>query len=214
MLLVPAAGPGHPFRADAAAVAGHLLHAEETGWGESPAPNRVDLQDGAMSARSEAGGPWPVWEFDESAPEDLLGYASPTGIQEHLLPTRHLTDENEGEAREVAWAAYDLFASRRIRYGLEAWDASGRGQRIRPPREFLHDKATCLDVAVAYVAVCEAAHLRPYLVLTDGPDGRHALVVVDLASSWLADAPHRPAWSRIPQPPGCSPSAPPSCPAT
>ncbi len=64
-----------------------------------------------------------------------------------------------------------------------------RHQQIRDPRWVLEDKyGTCLDIAVAYAAMCEEAHVRCLLAVTD----THAFVVV--APGWLhpPHGPHRP----------------------
>ncbi len=84
----------------------------------------------------------------------------------------------------VTEAIADALRERGVRYIEPPASFEGAGQKIRPPREVLHDRwGTCLDLTCTLAASFEAAGLNPVIVACQG----HAFTGVLLEDSQLAE---------------------------
>ncbi len=137
------------------------------------------------------GNVWPYW--DQSDLKSLVQYVTraaiaPAGLQPPAGVVYNTPDTAAG--RSIVGALYDSVRDRKITYGHEEW-SPGLLQPVRPAQEMLQSKGTCVDIAVAFAAMCWEAQLRPLLALGGPDNARHVLVVVDLTAT-RNDSPLRP----------------------
>ncbi|WP_341254568.1 DUF4011 domain-containing protein [uncultured Dietzia sp.] len=86
-------------------------------------------------------------------------------------------------AATIALAIYEALKAEGIRYINPPASFENTGQRIRSTSEVLTTRfGTCIDLAVTYSAVCEAAGLHPVVAMVEG----HALTGIMLAEQSLA----------------------------
>ncbi|MCT2234907.1 transglutaminase-like domain-containing protein, partial [Dietzia cinnamea] len=86
-------------------------------------------------------------------------------------------------AATIALAIYEALKAEGIRYINPPASFENTGQRIRSTSEVLTSRfGTCIDLAVTYSAVCEAAGLHPVVAMVEG----HALTGIMLAEQSLA----------------------------
>ncbi len=134
---------------------------------------------------------WPLWD-----PTDVLALVqfvsrkaiAPADLQPP--PGVVYNEANVEEGRNIARALYEKLAKCGIPYAHEEW-SPGTTQLVRPAAEMRQSKGTCVDLAVAYAAMCWDAQLRPLLALGGPRDARHVLVVIDLSAT-RNDAPAAP----------------------
>ncbi|MBB0969114.1 DUF4011 domain-containing protein [Dietzia aerolata] len=85
-------------------------------------------------------------------------------------------------AATIALAIYEALKAEGIRYINPPASFENTGQRIRSTSEVLSTRfGTCVDLAVTYSAVCEAAGLHPVVAMVEG----HALTGIMLAEQTL-----------------------------
>lgn len=85
-------------------------------------------------------------------------------------------------AATIALAIFEALKAEDIRYINPPASFENTGQRIRSTSEVLTTRfGTCIDLAVTYSAVCEAAGLHPVLAIVEG----HALTGIMLAEQSL-----------------------------
>lgn len=113
-----------------------------------------------------------------SASEKLARHGFPPGLDGYQ-------SGDPGRARLVAAALYAALAERDIRYAEPPASFESRGQKVRRPSTIMATGlATCLDSALLFAAVFEAAGLDPVLLLFDG----HAAAGVWLTRRTLPEA--------------------------
>lgn len=110
------------------------------------------------------------------------------GTASHLLQERTGDSSLQGyqagpkRAATIALAIYEALKAESIRYINPPASFENTGQRIRSTSEVLTTRfGTCVDLAVTYSAVCEAAGLNPVLAIVEG----HALTGIMLAEQSL-----------------------------
>lgn len=119
-----------------------------------------------------------------NTPEVRRVLTSASRLLEKRTGDASLQGYQAGSARAatIALAIFEALKAEGISYINPPASFENTGQRIRSTSEVLRSRfGTCIDLAVTYSAVCEAAGLHPVLALVDG----HAVTGIMLAEQAL-----------------------------
>lgn len=152
------------------------------------------MTEAEMLTQRDPGEPWAAWSaFDQDSKEakvspiglqDLAKYVcieSLEAMNDPILPNANAILD-DGGAVGLVDQLYGQFLDWRRPYNLEPWEplVGAAGQRIRDPEWIARDSGTCIDMSMAFAAICVRHKLRP-LIAVFPPDATgvgHVAVLV------------------------------------